>query len=517
MEQQWIDNGIEKAKDHDYMGAITAFSEAIKVNPISARAYSQRGLTYYDMGLMDEANSDHTQALELQPKDFTASYGRSLTRLALKNYSGALSDIEVALGVKPQHPGAQQLRGHICRQLNQISEAIASFKIAAELYLGRQDKDSCQACINSIRELQLDSQVEQDNLHSDLSDGGETDQETDSSQDMSHHAEGSQDEQDVANVIAQKIVESFAQASKRRFTFLLVGRTGVGKSSTINNLMGQEVAKVGDNEATTSDVTIYDETAYGVPFRVIDTPGLCDDLPEAGNDEEYLYKIQHEIQNTNLDCMWFVTNLNETRVRGDEKRAIKLINQAFGEEIWNHAIIVFTFADKFNPDKFDDKFTKRTNSIREEIASYVGQKIAKKVPSVPVNNENKKTPDGKYWLGELYTSVFSRMGDQAMQSFYMATAKRLKVEDKETGNNDNNECSDDDSFSEEADIQLTSEQGNFIGSKIIDYIKTALDVVDAVGTITDAVQIIVNVAEADSPVFEKVGSCMEKVFSIFSK
>ncbi|MCF4995417.1 hypothetical protein GIW70_12055 [Pseudomonas syringae] len=41
---------------------------------------------------------------------------------------------------------------------------------------------------------------------------------------------------------------------KERITILLVGRTGVGKSSTINSLMGAEVAPVGKFTATTLQV-----------------------------------------------------------------------------------------------------------------------------------------------------------------------------------------------------------------------------------------------------------------------
>ncbi|MFO8038644.1 MAG: tetratricopeptide repeat protein [Sodalinema sp.] len=159
MEHEWIDNGIAKAKAGDYVEAIAAFSEAIEANPISAIAYRQRGLAYYDAGRIHDAISDYTQAIKLHPKDFAAHYGRAIARLALKNYTGALSDIDVALRLNAQHAAGQRLRGTLCRKLNDIPEAIASFKQAAQLYLDRKDKENCQACLTAIAQIQSKSKL----------------------------------------------------------------------------------------------------------------------------------------------------------------------------------------------------------------------------------------------------------------------------------------------------------------------------------------------------------------------
>ena len=66
----------------------------------------------------------------------------------------------------------------------------------------------------------------------------------------------------------------------------------MGKSSSVNSLMGKEVAPVGDWLPTTMGVTSYDSDAFGIKFTVIDTPGLCDDLEEEGKDYKYLKRIR---------------------------------------------------------------------------------------------------------------------------------------------------------------------------------------------------------------------------------
>ncbi len=232
-------------------------------------------------------------------------------------------------------------------------------------------------------------------------------------------------DKDAARGLLDKLKEKFRDAKRQKFVFLLIGRTGVGKSSTVNTLMGVQVAPVGDYEPTTFAIEAYESEAYGIRFRVIDTPGLCDELEDSGNDEAYLHRIMKNA--AQLDCMLFVTKLPETRVTSDEKRAIKLVTGALGPEAWKYSVIVFTFAGSLPPDKFTEALARRTDLIRREIAKYTSASLAEEIPSVPIDNLNKHTPDGREWLGSLYTSVFTRLHEKGLTSFFLATADRLRV------------------------------------------------------------------------------------------
>jgi GTPase SAR1 family protein len=230
--------------------------------------------------------------------------------------------------------------------------------------------------------------------------------------------------QEESKNFLEKLTEKFKNERNKKFTFLLVGRTGVGKSSTVNSLMGESVAPVGEYEPTTMEVKSYESEIGGVKFTIIDTPGLCDDLEEKGNDYDYLERIRLDVDR--IDLMWFTTRLDDTRVYSDEKRGIKLISEAFKPKIWEQAIIVFTFADNVGYDRYPIALEKRTELIRKEIAKYAGVAIANNIPSIAVDNLSEFTPDGERWLGELYTQVYTRMAREGAGAFFMSTVERIQ-------------------------------------------------------------------------------------------
>ncbi|NJM72420.1 MAG: hypothetical protein HC862_20870 [Scytonema sp. RU_4_4] len=220
------------------------------------------------------------------------------------------------------------------------------------------------------------------------------------------------------------------KARQRKFTFLLVGRTGVGKSSTINTLIGEKVAKVGKFQPVTENIGKYEYNIEGIPCTVVDTPGLAD---TSDKDEQYISSIKSAVPEP--DSMWFVTRLDESRVRDDERKTIKTISKAFGKQAWEKAIIVFTHADKVKSDDYNEYLTTRTKLIQEEIANYVNTDIAQQIPSVAVANnpedrpKSLPTPNGEPWLNELYTTVIKRISDNGLLPITMATAPRVRPQD----------------------------------------------------------------------------------------
>ena len=231
----------------------------------------------------------------------------------------------------------------------------------------------------------------------------------------------------------KEAIDTLEEGRGQTFTFLLIGRTGVGKSSTINSLLGDDVAPVGDYKAETKEVKKYSHTIEDVTFTVVDTPGLCETLPEKGYDETYLKKIKAEV--SDIDCLWFVTDLTAPRVSGDEQRAIQLITRAFGKEVWHHAIIVFTRAELIETAKYQSVLGVRTQLIRETIRDVSPPNTRyRPIASVAVSN-NQDILNGKPWLNDLYMTVFKSVSRTSLIPFYLGTASRLSTEKKESAPN----------------------------------------------------------------------------------
>ena len=197
------------------------------------------------------------------------------------------------------------------------------------------------------------------------------------------------------------------EVGRKRLVFFVAGRTGWGKSSTVNSLVGKKVCTVNDYEAETADVTGFEFEMNGVKAIIFDTPGLRDGK---GNDETYIELMRSKVKNP--DSMLYVSRLDETR-KEDDRQVIKIISSALGDKVWEYTVIVFTFSNNVKASEYKTKLDKKTEIIRQLIADCISdQEVAYKIPVVAIDNESKTTPDGKEWLGDFFTKVVERVSKE---------------------------------------------------------------------------------------------------------
>lgn len=102
----------------DTIGALTNYSNAIKLNPDNTTLYINRGNVYYTQGNFPLADKDFQRVTELEPGEPVGYVGLARTSIAKKDYSAAISSLDHAVRLD--------------------SENARSYAFRAEAYLGQK-------------------------------------------------------------------------------------------------------------------------------------------------------------------------------------------------------------------------------------------------------------------------------------------------------------------------------------------------------------------------------------------
>ena len=228
--------------------------------------------------------------------------------------------------------------------------------------------------------------------------------------------------------------------SKGLIKILLTGRTGAGKSTLVNAIVGKEVAKRGNElRAEMMNVTCYKmATEEGMDVEVWDSPGLQDG---SGNEEEYLTQLKEKC--SNVDIIIYCINISATRSEFKEGQndisAIKKLTATFGPQWWKHSIFAMTFANLLETmlkteldvrqgvvlvleleqqsqleEMFNDRILEWKVAIHGALlATGVPNKIVKNLRVLPAGAIiEPHLPGRQYWLSQLwFVLLFSAKQD----------------------------------------------------------------------------------------------------------
>jgi tRNA U34 5-carboxymethylaminomethyl modifying GTPase MnmE/TrmE len=157
--------------------------------------------------------------------------------------------------------------------------------------------------------------------------------------------------------------------------FLLIGQTGVGKSSFINSVFGIPKAKTSAYEACTK---VVEHFVFGTHFgnvHLIDTPGLSEDTIAV--DRAYLHLVRKELTQRPAKVTLYITRLDETRFRPGEKQALRLLTTHLSTEIWQNSWLIMTFAASVPCQRIDETASMRIRQISyylQGLTKFAGQK-----------------------------------------------------------------------------------------------------------------------------------------------
>jgi tetratricopeptide (TPR) repeat protein len=99
----------------------------------SAADWFKSATTKCERGDFQEALTDYTKAMDLDPKYTDACYGRGLAKSSLQDYQGAVADFTKAIDLNPDHSDAFYSRGNAYLGLGQKSKAHDDFMKTIDL------------------------------------------------------------------------------------------------------------------------------------------------------------------------------------------------------------------------------------------------------------------------------------------------------------------------------------------------------------------------------------------------
>jgi len=102
-------------------------SQAIKINPRSAKARSNIALVLQHLGRPEEALASLNKALSMEPDNLLALNNRGHILWQLKRPEEALESLDRALAIRPDYPDALCNRGNALADLRRLEEALVAY------------------------------------------------------------------------------------------------------------------------------------------------------------------------------------------------------------------------------------------------------------------------------------------------------------------------------------------------------------------------------------------------------
>lgn len=125
--------GNSYAANADFENAITNYSKAIELDPKDSYSYTNRGHAYVTLDKLDLAIMDFNKAIELNLKDYFAYNNRGYIYYLRDDYDRAIDDYTTAIQIDPSNCLAQMNRGHAYYDNGNYELAIADFTNVLEI------------------------------------------------------------------------------------------------------------------------------------------------------------------------------------------------------------------------------------------------------------------------------------------------------------------------------------------------------------------------------------------------
>ena len=235
-------------------------------------------------------------------------------------------------------------------------------------------------------------------------------------------------EKDESN-LSQEVQER-VEARRQRgepVTILVIGLTGSGKSTLINALMGDTVARVEEGAASVTRKLKMCEGKYkGVKIRVYDTVGFSDSKGKSDND------IVKEIAKANKFDLILICIRMDSRANDKVKKMFTVLCDNISQQMWERTVIVLTFANMFlqlgnirqlqttegKVISMNCEIEEFRCCVRQYVQGSVTDEMFSTIPFCVAGLEDeRKLADTDDWLLDLWRNCLYHSSDEARNFF----------------------------------------------------------------------------------------------------
>ncbi|KAJ7528914.1 hypothetical protein O6H91_15G025600 [Diphasiastrum complanatum] len=203
---------------------------------------------------------------------------------------------------------------------------------------------------------------------------------------------------------------------------MLLGKTGVGKSATINSIFDEVKTSTNAFTFATKKVQEITGTVHGIKLRVIDTPGLLPSVADQRHNEKIMASVKRFIRRSPPDIVLYFDRLDmQSRDFGDLP-LLRTITDTFGAAVWFNAIVVLTHASSAPPDgpngvpiSYEMFVAQRSHIVQQTIRQAAGDTRLMNPVSLVENHSACRTnragervlPNGQVWKPQLLLLSFA--------------------------------------------------------------------------------------------------------------
>ncbi|XP_071764015.2 GTPase IMAP family member 7-like [Centroberyx gerrardi] len=199
---------------------------------------------------------------------------------------------------------------------------------------------------------------------------------------------------------------------------MLLGKSGAGKSSSGNNMLGREEFK---SDMKLKRVTPHCEKAVGEindkPIAVIDTPGLFETVRKK---EEIVREILKSVKLQEPGPHVFVVVVPLGRMTQEDQDTNAVIETKFGPKVWDYTIVLFTHGDRLEGKTINDVISESDENLRNFIRKCSGGF------HVFNNKDQGNQKQVKSFLKKIQTLVALNGGGYYRTEFYPAEERTIR-------------------------------------------------------------------------------------------